>query len=162
VLALVAREAFRRPLMAVLQERIWQPIGAEADATWLTDKSGLEIGYMGFNAVLRDYARLGLMLANGGRVGGHQLVDPAWIATQTSPAFSPSQTGRPFGYGFQTWTLPGRVPTFALFGVRGQYMFIEPKRQLIMVNTAVRTDARDPGNASTFALWGALVSALAS
>jgi CubicO group peptidase (beta-lactamase class C family) len=161
VLALVARQAFRRSLMEVLQERVWQPIGAEADATWLVDKSGLEIGFMGFNAVLRDYARLGVMLANGGSARGRQLVDARWVSAMSTPAFSPSQTGRPFGYGFQTWTLPGLKPTFALFGVRGQYIFIEPKRQLVMVNTAVRTGARDPGNASSFALWGALVSALA-
>ena len=160
VLALVAREAFRRPLTAVLQERIWQPMGAEADATWLIDKSGLEVGYMGFNAVLRDYARLGMLLANSGSAGGRQLVDAQWVSAMSKPAFSPPQTGRPVGYGFQTWTLPGQKPTFALFGVRGQYIFIEPKQQLVMVNTAVRSDARDAGNASTFALWGALVSAL--
>jgi CubicO group peptidase (beta-lactamase class C family) len=160
VLALVAREVFRRSLAAVLQERIWQPMGAEADATWLTDKSDLEIGYMGFNAVLRDYARLGMMLANGGRVGGRPLVDGAWIDAMSTAAFSPSQTGKPFGYGYQTWILQGRTPAFALFGVRGQYIFIEPRRQLVMVNTAARSSATDPGNASTFALWGALVSAL--
>lgn len=161
VLALLVRAVFGRPLMAVVQERLWQPMGAEADATWLTDKSGLEIGYMGFNAVLRDYARLGMMLANGGRAGGRQLVDARWVTSMSTPAFLPSQTGRPFGYGFQTWTLPGQKPTFALFGVRGQFIFIEPKRQLVMVNTAVRSDARDAGNASTFALWGSLVAALA-
>lgn len=158
VLAMVARAVFGRPLVAVLQERIWQPMGAEADATWMTDKSGLEIGYTGFNAVLRDYARLGLLMANGGRAGGRQLVDDAWIAAMTKPAFSPSQTGRPVGYGFQTWTIPGQKPTFGLFGVRGQLILVEPTRQLVMVHTAVRSDARDPGAAASFALWAALIS----
>lgn len=159
VLAMVARAVFGRPLTAVLQDRIWQPMGAEADATWLTDRSGLEIGYMGFNAVLRDYARLGLLMANGGRAGGRQLIDPAWVAAMTKPSFSPSQTGRPVGYGFQTWTIPGQKPTFGLFGVRGQLILVEPTRQLVMVHTAVRTDARDAGGAASFALWAALVSA---
>lgn len=159
VLAMVARAVFGRPLTAVLQDRIWQPMGAEADATWLTDRSGLEIGYMGFNAVLRDYARLGLLMANGGRAGGRQLIDPAWVVAMTKPAFSPSQTGRPVGYGFQTWTIPGQKPTFGLFGVRGQLILVEPMRQLVMVHTAVRTDARDAGGAASFALWAALVSA---
>ena len=163
VLAMVARAVFGRPLVAVLQERIWQPMGAEADATWMTDRSGLEIGYMGFNAVLRDYARLGLLMANGGRVGdrvgGRQLIDDAWIAAMTKPTFSPSQTGRPVGYGFQTWTIPSQKPTFGLFGVRGQLILVEPTRQLVMVHTAVRTDARDAGGAASFALWAALISA---
>ena len=118
----------------------------------------VEIGYMGFNAVLRDYARLGLLMANGGRAGGRQLIDETWVAAMTKPAFSPSQTGRPVGYGFQTWTIPGQKPTFGLFGVRGQLILVEPTRQLVMVHTAVRTDARDSGGAASFALWAALVS----
>jgi CubicO group peptidase (beta-lactamase class C family) len=160
VLAMVARAVFRRSLSAVLQERIWQPMGAEADGTWLTDRSGLEIGYMGFNATLRDYARLGSLLANGGEAGGRQLVPNSWIKSMSTAAFSSAETGRPFGYGYQTWTLPGRSPTFGLFGVRGQYTLVDPVNRLIMVNTAVRANPRDPGNAATFALWGAVQSTL--
>ena len=71
----------------------------------------------------------------------------------SAAAFTPGQTGRPFGYGYQTWILPGRDPSFGLFGVRGQYILVDPARRLVMVNTAVRSDARDRGNADTFALW---------
>ncbi len=42
------------------------PMGAEADATWLIDQAGYEIGYCCLNATLRDWARLGLLLANYG------------------------------------------------------------------------------------------------
>jgi len=153
VLAMVCRAAFGRSLMAVLQERVWQPMGAEADATWLTDRSGLEVGYMGFNAVLRDYARLGRLLAAGGRTGERTLVSKAWIDAMSTPAFSAGQTGRGNGYGYQTWIVPAREPSFALFGVRGQYLFVDPARRLVMVNTAVRSDPRDRRNAETFALW---------
>jgi CubicO group peptidase (beta-lactamase class C family) len=153
VLAMILRAVYGKPLVAVLQERIWQPMGAEADATWLVDRSGLEVGYMGFNAVLRDYARLGMLLADRGQVGGRQLVPAAWIAAMTMESFGPSSTGRPFGYGYQTWLLPSRRPTFALFGVRGQFIFVEQARRLVMVHTAVRADPRDPRNAATFALW---------
>lgn len=160
VLAMICRAAFGRSLMAVLQERIWQPMGAEADATWLTDRSGLEIGYMGFNAVLRDYARLGRLLAAGGAAGGRQLVQKAWIDAMSTPAFTASQTGKGNGYGYQTWIVPARQPSFALFGVRGQYTFIDPVRRLVMVHTAVRSDPRDRRNAETFTLWEALRTAL--
>ena len=158
VLAMVVRAAVGKSLSAILQERVWRPMGAEADATWLTDRSGLEVGYMGVNAVLRDYARLGRLLVNGGRVGERQLVPQAWIASMTRPAFLAGQTGRRFGYGYQTWTHPSNDGSFGLFGVRGQYLFVDPARHLVMVNTAVRTDPRDPGNAETFALWEAIRS----
>ena len=42
VLGLVLRAATARPVAEYLQSRIWQPIGAEADATWLVDRSGQE------------------------------------------------------------------------------------------------------------------------
>lgn len=153
VLAMVCRAAFGRSLAAVLQERVWQPMGAEADATWLTDRSDLEVGYMGFNAVLRDYARLGRLLAKGGRADNRQLVPRSWVQAMSSAAFSAQQTGKWSGYGYQTWVLPGGEPSFGLFGVRGQYMFVDPARRLVMVNTAVRSSPQDRGNAETFALW---------
>jgi CubicO group peptidase (beta-lactamase class C family) len=161
VLAMVARAAHGQSLSAVLQDRIWQPMGAEADATWLTDRSGLEIGYMGVNAVLRDYARLGLLMADGGRGGGRQILPQPWLAAMTQAAFSAGQIRRSFGYGYQTWTDPKRDGSFGLFGVRGQFIFVDPAKRLVMVNTAVRASPRDSRNAETFALWGAVRSATA-
>jgi CubicO group peptidase (beta-lactamase class C family) len=160
VLAMVCRAAFGRPLSTVLQERVWQPMGAEADATWLTDASDLELGYMGFNAVLRDYARLGRLLANGGEAGGRRLVPRAYVEAMSSAQFTPSQTGKSTGYGYQTWIIPGREPSFGLFGVRGQFVLVDPALKLVMANTAVRTDPRDRGNADTFALWDAVRTTL--
>ncbi len=160
VLAMVCRAVFGRSLSAVLQERVWQPMGAEADATWLTDRSGLELGYMGFNAVLRDYARLGRLLAAGGDAGGRQLVPRSWVSAMSAAAFSAEQTGRYFGYGYQTWILPDREPSYCLLGVRGQAVLVDPALKLVMANTAVRSDPRDRGNADTFALWEAVRSSL--
>jgi CubicO group peptidase (beta-lactamase class C family) len=153
VLALVLRQALGRPIAEYFSEKIWRPLGAEAPASWLTDASGLEIGYMGFNAVLRDYARLGVMLARRGEAGGRQLLPPAWFTKMTRAHFSPQATGRYFGYGFQTWVFPAMDGSFALSGVRGQALYVDPAKRLVLVHTAVRPDARDPGGAETTALW---------
>src|SRR5262249_46620654 len=74
VLGLVLRSATGRPVTAYLEEKIWQPMGAEADATWLVDRSGQETTFCCINAVLRDYARLGLLLAHDGNWRGRQLI----------------------------------------------------------------------------------------
>ena len=63
VLAVVLRAALGRSLSDYLREKLWSPLGTEADATWLVDAEGLEVGHFGFSAVLRDYARLGRLLA---------------------------------------------------------------------------------------------------
>jgi len=153
VLALVLRQAIGRSIADYFSEKIWRPIGAEAPASWLTDASGLEIGYMGFNAVLRDYGRLGMMLARGGEAQGRQLIPPSWFREMTRAHFSPNATRRYYGYGFQTWVFPAMDGSFALLGVRGQALFVDPVKRLVLVHTAVRPDARDPGGAETTALW---------
>src|SRR6266540_6744162 len=83
VLGLVLRNAVGRPVAGYLQEKIWEPIGAEADATWLIDRAGQEATYCCLNAVLRDYARLGLLLAHDGHWRGRQIITAAWIKEAT-------------------------------------------------------------------------------
>jgi CubicO group peptidase (beta-lactamase class C family) len=156
VLALVVAGAAGEPLASFTASRLWGPIGAEADASWLVDATGNAVGYMGFNAVLRDYARLARMLAAGGRAGDRRVIPASWMAEATRPHFTPRQTGRFWGYGFQTWTSPADDGSFALLGVRGQAIFVDPRRHLAMVHTAVRPQFQDPGGADALALWRAL------
>lgn len=156
VLGLVLTAALKRPIAEYLSERLWQPIGAEADASWVIDRTGQETTYANFSAVLRDYARLGRLLANGGKAGERQVIPVDWLREMTRMHFNSNQTGRWFGYGFQTWIFPENDGSFALLGVRGQTIFVDPARKLVMVHTAVRPDARDAGGAETTALWRAL------
>jgi CubicO group peptidase (beta-lactamase class C family) len=153
VLALALRRAIGRPIADYFAEKLWQPLGAEADSSWLTDLSGLEIGFMGFNAVLRDYGRLAMLLASGGQHGGRQLLPQAWLAEMTRPHFTGAETGRWFGYGLQTWVIPVGQGEFALLGSRGQAILVDPSRRLALVHTAVRSTAIDPGGADLAALW---------
>ena len=55
MLGLVRQAVVGRPVADYLHEKIWEPMGAEADATWLIDRAGQEVTYCYLNAVLRDY-----------------------------------------------------------------------------------------------------------
>ena len=156
VLAVVLRQAIGQDIATYFSEKIWKPLGAEHEATWLVDASGQEVGYMGFNATLRDYGRLAMMMARSGVAQGKQLVPAAWVQEMTTAHFLPSRTGRWFGYGYQTWVFPDLDGTYAFQGVRGQAIYVDPSRQLVLVHLAVRPSARDPGGADTNALWRAL------
>ena len=165
VLGLVLREAIRRPITDYLREKIWQPIGAEADASWAVDSRGQEVTYCCFNAVLRDYARLARLLAHDGIWEGHQLIPRQWILDATT--VRPSDTylapgvATPFdGYGYQVWIQSGSRRIFVLRGIHGQFIFVDPGSKLIMVHTAVRQKPRDPAYAETRALWDAVVQQL--
>ena len=163
ILGLVLRAAIGRPLTAYLEERIWQPMGAEGDATWLVDRSGQEAAYCCLNAVLRDYARFGLLLAHDGSWRGRQLIPATWVEEATQvPADQayrrPGLAGPFFGYGYQVWIFPGERRMFALLGVRGQSIFVDPASRLVMVHTAVRKQsATGDSRAESIALWRALV-----
>jgi hypothetical protein len=53
-------------LSEYLTPLLWQAIGAEDSAAWYADRTGLEVALGNFNATLRDYGRLGIVLANNG------------------------------------------------------------------------------------------------
>jgi CubicO group peptidase (beta-lactamase class C family) len=162
----VLTSALGRPVAEYLEQKIWQPMGAEADATWLVDRSGQESTYCCLNAVLRDYARLGLLLAHDGNWRGRQIIPAAWIADATIKHTNqdhlwPGLATPFFGYGYQTWIFPGEEQRFALLGVRGQRIFVDPKSRLVMIHTAVRKqESGDPGNRETVVLWENVVRAL--
>jgi len=166
VLGLVLRSVVGRPVTAYLEEKIWHPMGAEADATWLVDRSGQEVTFCCINAVLRDYARLGLLLAHEGNWRGRQLIPAAWIRDATTVRGDQAHL-RPgiatgfFGYGYQTWIFPGERRMFALLGVRGQSIFVDPQSRLVMVHSAVRKQAAAGSRPrESTALWAAAVREL--
>jgi CubicO group peptidase (beta-lactamase class C family) len=59
-------------------------MGAESDATWSVDSTGLEFCCVGFGATLRDWARLGQLVAQRGFMNGQQVVSEDWIAEISS------------------------------------------------------------------------------
>ena len=166
MLGLVLTRAIGRPVAEYLQEKIWRPIGAEADATWLVDNSGQEATHCCLNAVLRDYARLGLLLAHDGNWRGRQIIPAAWVLEATSvhadqPHVWPGTATDTEGYGYQTWILPGERRMFMLWGAHGQRIYVDPRSKLVMVTTSVSTPGLDLFSLQEMgALWSALVREL--
>jgi CubicO group peptidase (beta-lactamase class C family) len=146
LLAVLLREVTGTTLSEYLTVRLWQPMGAEADASWVKGSDGTESAFGNFNATLRDYGRLGMLLANDGAVGGRQIVPKDYLLDATDwhrqpPAFQPRKATPYFGYGYQFWPFPGEKRRFALLGVYGQSIFVDPELKLVMVVTAVAKNA---------------------
>lgn len=165
-LGLVVAAATGETLSAYLQSRIWARIGTEGEATWAIDGQGQEVAPCCFNATLRDYARLGRLLAQDGQWDGRQVIPKQWLldaTTITRPEddfLKPGTLNRATGYGYQLWLLNSPRRMFALLGIHGQAMFIEPTSGLVMVTTSVRPLPQDPGSREAFALWQAVVMQL--
>jgi len=165
VLGLVLRNAVGLPLATYLSDKIWQPMGAEANATWLLDKAGYETGYCCINATLRDFGRFGLLLANYGALNGRQIIPADWVKAATTASAPYLRVGFATpnnGYGYQTWLID-RDGRFAALGVRGQAIFIDPASKLVVVHTAVWTDSRDlAARGEQFKLFYRLLNKLSS
>ncbi len=109
VLGLALRAATGKPLANYLSEKIWQPMGAEADAAWILDKGGYEVAFIGVNARVRDYARLGMVLANDGMLDGRPLIPGAWVREATTPRAAQFARGSSRG-ALATGTRRGSCP----------------------------------------------------
>jgi CubicO group peptidase (beta-lactamase class C family) len=162
VLGLVLANAVHMPLARYLQSRIWQKMGAEADATWVVDSTGVEIASCCLNATLRDWARFGLLLAHDGAWNGQQIIPRQWLLDATgvaAPWLAPGTAAPAYGYGYQVWLRPGERRQFSLLGIHGQAIFVDPVAHLVLVHTAVRLKASgDPAIAELNALWRELVA----
>ena len=61
------------------------------------------------------------------------------------------------GYGYQTWLIGNTQNAFALFGVRGQSVFVDPDSKLVIVHTAVHAEFTGASRNDQFGLFfGAL------
>ena len=120
---------------AYMTRKIWEPIGAEADGFFIMDGPpgvGREFTGAGFNAVLRDYARFGQMVLNGGEANGHHIVSSAWLNEATTSTFP---ANGPMGYGYQWWTF-ANSHAFTALGLQGQYIFVDPSTKTVIVKVS--------------------------
>jgi CubicO group peptidase (beta-lactamase class C family) len=160
VLGAVLHFAVGKSASEYLHEKIWYPMGTEADAMWAVTDDGLEVAHCCFSAVLRDYARLGRLLAHDGAWEGKQLIPTQWMIDATTVRASdkylaPGNADPFFGYGYLVWLLPGERRQFALFGLHGQCICVDPPSKLVLVQTAV-----DSPILELWSLWPALVEQL--
>jgi len=169
VLGAVLRGATGESLSAYLTPRLWQAMGAESSALWRTDRTGLEITLANFNATLRDYGRLGTVLAYDGtrpddrtvQVIPRDFLRDATDWQRVPEHFRPGKADAYWGYGYLFWLFPGPERRFAMLGSFGQSIFVDPSLKLVMVEMGVNK-TREAGDSSLArerdAFWRGVVS----
>ncbi len=161
-LGLALRHAVGGSLAAYLEEKLWVPLGMEYDASWNTEENdGAELAFCCLNVRLRDYAKIGRLVARGGDWDGRRIVPEAWIreSTRIEPARAPGKLARhSWGYQYQWW-IPGTRGAFMAAGVWGQYIYVDPAHELVVVKTSVDPDFMAHAD-ETVALFEAVGSTL--
>jgi CubicO group peptidase (beta-lactamase class C family) len=134
-----------------LQERIWTPLGMEFDASWSLDseRHGFEKMESGINARAIDFAKFGRLYLNQGWWDGVQVVPESWVQESTSvesavrsQSYYVDEYGQHIfgvaegGYYKYMWyglLREGQANDFFAFGAKGQFIYIAPSKQLIIV-----------------------------
>ncbi|MBN8846193.1 MAG: serine hydrolase [Sphingomonadales bacterium] len=140
LIGVLVSSATGKTLSDYLSEKLWKPFGMEQDAVWMLGPTGHEISGCCISASLRDYARVGQFVLNGGVAGGKKVLPDDWLASATTKQADIDLPGR--GYGYQWWT--NDDGSFAAQGIFGQGIFIDPKRKLIIASNGNWPTATDP------------------
>ncbi|MET4323872.1 serine hydrolase [Bradyrhizobium sp. RT5a] len=137
IAGILVSNAVGKPLSEYLSEKLWQSYGMEADANWIVDRFGRDRGGSGISMTLRDYARIGQFMLDGGKAGAAQVLPPDWLADAISAqvTFPTPQRGHAaVGYGYSWWIYKD---SYAALGSDGQAIFVYPQDKVVIaVNCA--------------------------
>ena len=161
-IGMVIRNATQKTLAQFAQQHLWQPMGAEGNATWLTDSQGFEYNCVGFGAQLRDWARLAQLVAQKGRMGSTQVVSKSWIedCTKHGPADAQAAYGKArsaAGYKNFFWHNHPQGRWLAMNGALGQKVLIDMETETVLIHTSV-SDEVGPWNEDLFPLFVAAIN----
>lgn len=139
VLGWILERATGEKLETYTASHLWGPLGAEAGGFWLADGppgTGRALNGMGYNAVLRDFARLGQMMLDGGKANGKQVIPSGWVKEMTTMIPFPAVYGRKAefeGYGYQTWQVDKEPGAYSAVGLAGQFIYVHPATRTVIV-----------------------------
>jgi len=124
-----------------LSEKIWKPLGMDADALWHIDGQGMELAYCCVNTNVRNFAKLGQLLLQNGKWENKQLIDSSYVALMHT-------TSMVSNYGYSTWIQNDNAPNnFYYFrGHLGQYIIIVPNQHMVVVRLG---ESRENGDEAT-------------
>jgi CubicO group peptidase (beta-lactamase class C family) len=142
VLGLLLEKVTGKRLNKYAQEKLWKKMGAQSDAFFYESKKQPDTcAFACFNAAARDYARIGLMMLQGGTLGEVRIVSSAWVHDSTTPdaPYLKPKPGGPeggYGYAYQWWIPPGNEGVFMAEGIYGQCIYVNPVRHVVIVQTS--------------------------
>lgn len=164
LLAMAVERATGQALAPYAERMLWQPLGAQHDASWSLDSAagGVARGFCCLNARAVDYLRLGLMVLGEGQYNGQRIVSADWLRQSTAaqaglPGADDAaqrnieRPGQPQA-AFYTWQwrrrpllgLTPAQPSAMVYaqGLYGQILLIDPTTQTVALRLGRDTGGR--------------------
>jgi CubicO group peptidase (beta-lactamase class C family) len=135
------------PFAQLLSEKLWQPLGAEADAFITVDAKGGARTAGGINTTLRDLARFGELMRNGGRAAARQIVPQSWVTdireNGSREAWARGAMTHLFPHGSyraKWYKANDEAGSFYAIGIHGQWIYVNPKAEVTAVKFSSQPD----------------------
>ena len=148
LLAAIVSSAVGGDALEFAERRLFGPLGI-VNKRWPVMQDSVIVGGAALALRPRDAARIGQLMLQGGRSGAEQVVSRAWVEAQAARLVSLGDLGgvlRDAGYGYQTWNDRaggGDVSAFVMWGYGGQFVWVVPDRQLVVVSQTHWRGVRD-------------------
>ena len=136
LLCAIFQQATGRTLYDFGREYLFEPLGMDS-VTCGTDAQGISDGGNGFAMNVCDMAKLGRLFLNKGAWEGRQIISEEWAEASTTLQFKRSSGSADYGYQWWVRTFgEEKYPAFFAQGHWGQYIFVVPELELIVVFTS--------------------------
>lgn len=137
LVGILVSNAVGKSLSQYASEKLWKPYGMERDAIWMVDPAGHERGGCCLSITLRDYARVGQFILDGGVADGQQILPPGWTTEATTPQITSGTRERGYGY---FWWMPDSG-AFEARGIFGQSITVFRDERIVIVTNAAWPNA---------------------
>ncbi len=118
--------------LAYAEQHLFRPLGITR-LSWQRDPQGVHFGGNNLSLAARDLARFGQLYLDRGRFGDQQIISHDWVRRSTR-AQGTTQSGEWGRYGWLWWLRPPHERgAFSANGFGGQYLYISPAHELLVV-----------------------------
>lgn len=153
MLSAIVQKVTGEKLIDFLDTRLFQPLHI-AKPKWEESPQGINCGGWGLYLKTEDMAKMGQLFLQQGKWNGKQIVPAEWLKEMSSYQVPSAPAGTRFedlekaglnkdnnewvqGYGYQMWVC--RHNAFRADGYAGQYIFVFPDRDAVLVLTTAST-----------------------
>ena len=136
LLAMAIEKANNSTIPELTYKWLWDPMGAKNDALWMIDskEKNMTKAYCCLSSNAKDFAKVGLVYKNFGKINEQKLIDSSFISMSIKPRFNSNPI-----YGYGLWIgKQNNIDFFSLRGHQGQYVIVIPKEDVIIVRLGKR------------------------
>lgn len=170
VLGWLASRVTGKSVAEQIEQRIWQRLGVERDGYMWLGATGEEMAGGGLNITAADAARFGQMILQQGKFNDQQVI-PASVAGKILQQGDRAPFNRyyqdpwyeliGFAYHDQWWTFATPHKPVSAIGVFGQFIYIDPVAEVVIVKQSSHPQAESEANeVNGPLLWHAIAAHL--